>query len=348
VPDDEQQQTALPRGSASGVGSLPGTDVAWALGAVRDVLATDEHGAAGAGVPFVPELPARGPGSDLVGRAAARLVDLPVDLQPSGWRLVDRPGRDLARAAAFWRQDLDLLAEQLDGWSGPLKVQLAGPWTLAACLWLPRGERAVSDPGARRDLVGSSAEAVRLLVADLRAAVPGARLVVQLDEPSLPAVLDGGVATASGLHRVRSVPASEVGDGLGLVVAAAREVGAATLVHCCADDPPVAVLRRAAADGLSLDTSRLSIAGWESVAAGVEDGTALWAGAVPTDGSLGADEAAAALARRWRDVGLSAALLADVVVTPACGLAGSSPQAAVRLLTTSVTVQRQLRDRAAD
>ena len=47
----------------------------------------------------------------MVGRSAALLVDLPVDLQPSGWRLVDRPGRDLARARAWLAQDLDALAE---------------------------------------------------------------------------------------------------------------------------------------------------------------------------------------------------------------------------------------------
>ena len=49
-------------------------------------------------LPYLPELPARGPGADMIGRAAALLVELPVDLQPAGWRLVDRPGRDQARA----------------------------------------------------------------------------------------------------------------------------------------------------------------------------------------------------------------------------------------------------------
>jgi methionine synthase II (cobalamin-independent) len=347
--------TPLPRGSASGVGSLPGTDVAAALRVVRKVLMSPAPGDSSrpSGVPFLPELPGRGPGADLVGRAAVRLVDLPVDLQPSGWRLVDRPGHDMRRAGAFWREDLDRLAEALDGWTGPVKVQLAGPWTLAAGLWLPRGERAVSDPGARRDLVTSSAEAVGAVVVDLLAAVPGAQPVVQVDEPSLPAVLDGALPSASGLHRMRSVPASEVSDGLALVVTAAREAGAATVVHCCADDPPVALLRRAGADGLSLDTSRLTPSGWESVAAAVEDGVALWAGAVPSAGdgdieagrSVGA--AADALVRAWRDVGLALPLLADLVVTPACGLAGATPDGAVAALRAAVAVQGRLAERAA-
>jgi methionine synthase II (cobalamin-independent) len=353
VPDDDAATTALPRGTASGVGSMPGTDVAWALGVVRDVLAhpgSDDDLAAG--VPFLPELPGRGPGADLVGRAAVRLVDLPVDLQPSGWRLVERPGRDMARAAAFWREDLDRLAEVLDGWQGMLKLQLAGPWTLAATLSLPRGERAVSDPGARRDLVDSTVESVGQLLADVGAAVPAARLLLQLDEPTLPSVLDGALPTASGLHRLRSVAASDVVDGLAAVVRSAREAGAATLVHCCADDPPVAVLRRTGADGVCLDTSTLGPSGWESVAAGVEDGVALWAGAVPTPQSrLTADvvdESAARLARSWQDVGLPLAQLADLVVTPACGLAGCSPEDAVERLRACLAVQRQLVDRADD
>jgi methionine synthase II (cobalamin-independent) len=350
VADDEPLVAPLPRASASGVGSLPGTDVAAAWRVVRDTLMAPAPGDSSrpSGVPFLPELPGRGPGADLVGRAAVRLVDLPVDLQPSGWRLVERAGHDMRRAAAFWREDLDRLAESLDGWAGPVKVQLAGPWTLAAGLWLPRGERAVSDPGARRDLVASSAEAVRALVADLLAAVPGARPVVQVDEPSLPAVLDGAVPTASGLHRVRSVPAPEVSDGLALVVAAARQAGAATLVHCCADDPPVALLRRSGADGLGLDTSRLTPSGWESVAAAVEDGVALWAGALPfVADSADSARSAEALARSWRDVGLGLPQLADLVVTPACGLAGATPDGALAALRAAVAVQSRLAERAA-
>jgi methionine synthase II (cobalamin-independent) len=372
VPDDEAEVTTIPRGSASGIGSLPGTDVAWAMRVVREVLAAPaaKDDSVPAGVPFLPELPHRGPGADLVGRAAVRLVDLPVDLQPSGWRLVERPGHDMRRAEAFWREDLDRLAEALDGWTGPLKVQLAGPWTLAATLWLPRGERAVSDVGARRDLVSSSAEAVRVLAADLLAAVPGAQLVVQLDEPSLPAVLDGALPTASGLHTARSVPAQEVADGLALVVAAARGHGATTLVHCCADDPPIAVLRRSGADALSLDTRLLTPSGWESVAAAVEDGVGLWAGCVPagddstsrSDGAVDGpadvstdelsdrltERLADGLTRAWRQVGLELPLLADLVVTPACGLAGVSPARAVQILRATVAVQQRLASRAAD
>jgi hypothetical protein len=109
-------------------------------------------------VPYLPELPARGPGADLIGRAAGLLVDLPVDLQPSGWRLVDRPGVDLRRARDLLARDLDALEEVAEGYAGPLKVQVAGPWTLAATVERPRGDRVLADHGARRELAQALAE----------------------------------------------------------------------------------------------------------------------------------------------------------------------------------------------
>lgn len=328
----------LPAATATGIGSWPGSDVARALAVVRGELEQ---------LPHLPELPARGPGADIIGRAAARLVDLPVDLQPSGWRLVDHPGRDVTRAQAFWREDLDRLAHAFDGLQGPLKVQLAGPWTLAASLELVRGERALTDTGAVRDLLQSSAEAVRLLVADVARLVPGAHVVLQIDEPALPAVLDGRLPTASGYGRVRAVAGSRVREGLALVVAAGRAAGALVAVHCCAADVPVALLRESGADAVSLDVSLLGPSGWESVAAGVEAGTRLWAGVVPTTGALPPTlDLAEQVWRPWHETGLARAGLEAVVVTPTCGLAGASPGGARAAIARSVEVARELAERA--
>ncbi len=319
---------------ATGIGSWPGTDVAEALRVVVGELAD---------LPYLPELPARGPGADLVGRAAARLVDLPVDLQPSGWRLVGRPGRDQARAAAFWREDLDRMAHAFEGRTGPLKIQLAGPYTLGACLWLPRGDRALSDPGARRDLVDSTAVALAELVAEVRRLVPGASPVVQLDEPALPAVLGGRLRSASGFGVLRAVPPAEVRDGLSAVLAAARAAGASTCVHCCADDVPVGLLQQAGAGAISLDTSVLRPGDWDSLAEAIEQGVRLWAGILPTRGELpGASAAATSLARTWREVGLSPERLREVVITPSCGLVGHGPDEARATLTRAVEVARVL------
>jgi hypothetical protein len=49
--------------------------------------------------------------------------------------------------------DLDVMEEVLDGYRGPLAVQLCGPWALAATLELPRTlSVAIADPSAVADL----------------------------------------------------------------------------------------------------------------------------------------------------------------------------------------------------
>ncbi|WP_018156542.1 hypothetical protein [Demetria terragena] len=331
--------------AASGIGSWPGSSARDAVRTVADVLSE------GSGdvdqVPYLPETPARGPGADLIGRAAGLLVDLPVDLQPSGWRLTDAPGRDLRRAYGFRREDLDEAAEAFDGWQGPLKVQVAGPWTLAASVALPRGERALHDPGAARDLAGSLAEGLRRHLADVARLVPGARLIAQIDEPSLPAVLAGHLPTVSGFSRLRAVEDQVAQEALTTVLAAVPE-GVETLVHCCAPDAPVPLLRAAGAGGVSLDLALATPATWEQLAESIEAGTRLWAGLVPTDSpDLTPDTALDPLLRAWERYGLEQHHLENVVVTPACGLAGLTPQDAVRAQRLAHAVARLLAERSA-
>src|SRR5262249_21712113 len=138
-----------PHGAVTGVGSLPGADPSEATAVVFGELPDFPH---------LPELPQRGPGAELIGRGASLLVDLPVEIVPSGWALPARPGRELRRARDYLAQDLDALEERAEGYAGPLKVQAAGPWTLAAGVELATGHKAVSDAGAVRDLVASLAE----------------------------------------------------------------------------------------------------------------------------------------------------------------------------------------------
>ncbi|WP_409485222.1 methionine synthase [Arsenicicoccus dermatophilus] len=314
---------------ATGMGSWPGTDVRETQRAVRSLLADE-------GLPYLPELPDRGPGADLIGRAAALLVDLHVDLQPQGWRFVDRAGRDAERTAAWWRQDLDELAETFDGYEGELKVQVAGPLTLAGSVWLHRGERAVVDEGALRDLTGSLAEGVRNHVAEVERLVPGARVVVQLDEPSLPAILAGRLPTASGFGRIRAIDSYVGANLVGEVLRAAGEVGRRaagerhTVVHCCAKGAPLPLLRSTGAGALAVDTTVLGPKGWESLATTLEAGTDVWLGACPSAAPLpGVGAVRDTVVRRWSDLGLSASTLADVTISPSCGLAGLAPADAV-------------------
>ena len=323
---------------ASGIGSWPDTDVRQALSAVRDLLSED-------GLPYLPELPARGPGADMIGRGAGLLAELAVDLQPMGWRFVDRAGRDAHRTSALLRQDLDELAEAFDGYSGDLKVQIAGPWTLASSIWLHRGERSVVDVGATRDLIASLAEGLRVHLAELARLVPKASFVVQIDEPGLPSVLSGELPTASGFGRIRAIDPTIAAEGLRDVITAAGERH--TVVHCCASDVPLALLRDTGVKAVSLDIALLGPKSWESVAATVESGVELWAGAVPTD----ATEAKVTgvidpLVAAWHSVGLPMSDLSRVTLTPACGLAGLTPKAARSVQQLAVDAARALTETA--
>ncbi|HEX2075513.1 MAG TPA: methionine synthase [Geodermatophilus sp.] len=316
TPGEENERTAAPLtwGSASGVGSLPGTDPAEALRVVTGELPEFPH---------LPELPDRGAGADMIGRTAALLVDLSVDLVPAGWRLVPRPGVDQRRAREFLARDLDALHEVAADHAGPWKVQAAGPWTLAAGLERVRGDRAVADPGARRDLAQSLAEGLAQHVDAVSARVPGARVVVQLDEPSVPAVLQGALPTVSGFGKLPAVPAPAVQEELAALVAA---LPAPVVVHCCTNRAPLDLFRAAGAAAVSFDLGLVQ--DLDAVGAAVEAGTHLLPGVVPgTDTALPAPKATASRVQAWwRELGFPLdRLAAAVTLTPACGLAGASP-----------------------
>ena len=53
------------------------------------------------GLPFLAELPGRGPGADLTGRTAALLVELPAETTSHGWRLAG-PGVICATRSRCW------------------------------------------------------------------------------------------------------------------------------------------------------------------------------------------------------------------------------------------------------
>jgi methionine synthase II (cobalamin-independent) len=260
----------------------------------------------------------------MIGRTAALLVDLPVEIVPSGWRLTGHPGRDLRRACDFLARDLDALESAAAAHDGAVKVQAVGPLTLAATVELASGHRAVSDPGAVRDLTQSLAAGLGEHLDDLRRRLPNAAPVLQLDEPSLPAVLGGRVPTPSGYGTVRAVEAPAAEQALRDVLAVAPE--RARVLHCCAEDVPFDVLRNAGADAISLDGTRLSSSAYDALGEAVEAGTSLWLGVVSAAaGPVGFDAARDRLRSLWTQIGFSPSRLADdVVPTPTCGLAGAS------------------------
>lgn len=299
---------------------MPGEDFAEALRTVLGELPD---------LPYLPELPARGAVAAMTGRTLAVVAELGFDLQPAGWRLTDAPGIDHRRARSLLAQDLDVLEEQTQGYEGELKVQVAGPWTLAATVERPRGDRLLADFGARRELAQALAEGLRVHLADVKRRVPGARLLVQVDEPALPAVLAAQVPTASGFGRHRSVDLPRASEALGWVFDAVLASGAVPVAHCCAADVPIGLLRGAGAQAVSLDLAVLAAASYDELGTALDAGERVLLGVVDSVDPVrrGADRQVVEKVLRLLDMlGFDPEEVAPrLVLTPACGLAGATP-----------------------
>jgi methionine synthase II (cobalamin-independent) len=328
-------------GVATGLGSLPGTDVAEAQRIVLGELPD---------LPHLPELPARGPGAEMIGRGAALLAELPIEVYAGRWRLAARAGRDLRVARDYLERDLDTLTEQAFQYSGPVKIQAAGPWTLAASLDLPVGGAALRDPGAVGDLTASLAEGLRDHVAQVRARLPLATILLQLDEPSLPSVLAGRVPTESGLG---TFPPVEAATARGVLAEITEAVRAPVIVHCCAPQAPLTLFRQAGVAGVAIDVTPTSswgagdASGLDELGEIIDAGLLVFAGAVdtrsPIDRVPDAEAVTARVRGLWRQLGFpDHQLPSQVVVTPVCGLAGASPSLARAALTVCRTAASQL------
>jgi len=281
------------------------------------------------------ELPARGVGADLIGRAGALLVDIAIDTVPRGYRVVARRGAVARRATSLLGEDMDALEEawELAGLRGsgrPVKVQAPGPITLAAELELGNGHRAITDTGAVRDLAASLAEGVAAHRAEL-----GRRLdtevVVQFDEPTLPAALAGRLSGVTSLNPVHPVDESLAVE---LLDAVADRVGAEVMLHCCAADVAWNVVRRSTIGAVAVDITVLEAADLDQLGEFLESGRTVLLGAVPALEPArrpSVEQVAGAVAAVTDRLGFPRAVLAERIgVTPACGLAGATPEWARR------------------
>ena len=315
---------------ATGIGSMPGTDFAESL---RLVLGEVGDFA------YVPELPARGVHAGMIGRTLAVLEGLDADLQPDGWRIGVGEGADLRRARSLIAQDLDTAEEIAGGHEGLLKLQVTGPLTLAAAVERPRGDKMLADHGARREIAESLAEGLSTYVSDARRRFPGTDLVVQVDEPSIVAVLTGGIPTASGFSRHRSVNPPEADALLRIVAGAITDAGARPAVHSCAQDVPVGLLAGAGFTAISYD---LGLVRPNDVwAESFEKGVDLWVGVVPSTDTTDVTDKALAMriSTFFGRLGFDEDAYADrLVVTPTCGLAGASPTWARQALVSAQAV----------
>jgi hypothetical protein len=157
---------------------------------------------------------------------------------------------------------------------------------------------ALADPGAVADLAASLAEGLAAHVAEVAKRVPGTRLVVQVDEPALPAAIEGTVPTPSGLSRIRAVDEEVIRARLRTVLAAVAPPSVAppgdavpsteavpsavprhyTVVHCCGQPVPFGIIRGVGADGVSFDLSQLRRGDWDALAETAEAGLGLLVG----------------------------------------------------------------------
>lgn len=326
-------------GAATGIGSLPGTSPGEAAAMVAGELPD---------LPHLAELPARGVGADMIGRTAGLLVDIWADVVPSGWRITRRPGRDMLRARDLMAWDLDAAEEHYAGaeW---LKVQVCGPWTLAAGLELASGHRALTDLGAVRDLAESLAEGLSMHLAQVARRVPGTGLVVQIDEPGLPAVLAGSLPTASGFGTVAAIPAARVLESLTALVESVGDHP--TVAHCCHPAVPLTLLRACGFDAVAVDLTAVGeqARALDAVGELVDGGGILLAGLIATEVPARPDGPlrrwAAPVLDVWNRLGFRREDLTQrVVPTPTCGLAGADRAWALRAMRLCRELAAALRD----
>lgn len=321
--------------AATGIGSMPGGSVAEATAVVAGEVPE---------WPYLPELPARGAGADMIGRTAALLIavssDFACETVPTGWCRTGVVGPDMRRARSWLGEDLDRLEQVFGSSPGVMKVQVCGPWTWSASVEGRGGRRLLEDEGFVADLAEALTDAIRAHVADVKRRLPGRSVIVQIDEPALAAVALGSIPSPSGWGALPPVPVGRVAATLQQV---RSEVPAPTVLHSCAG-LPLAVARDAGFEAVSWDAS----GGWDQggadqVAETVESGVRLLAGLVAAP-----DEAADAVWERlqqsWGRTGLGRASLQHLSVTPTCGLAGSTPSAARRILAVCREVQRRIDD----
>jgi hypothetical protein len=171
-------------------------------------------------------------------------------------------------------------------------------------------------------------------------------VIVQVDEPALPAVLTGRVPTASGFSRHRSVDAPAASPALEWVFSAISESGATPIAHCCAADAPVSLLTGAGAAGVSVDLGVLEVAAYDDLAVLLEQRHPVLLGVVPSVGPTsppGEKQLTEQVLRFLDMLGLDAETVTEsLVITPACGLAGADSGWARRALELSTAVAANL------
>jgi methionine synthase II (cobalamin-independent) len=306
--------------AATGIGSWPGLAPRQAAEIVVGELQV---------LPHIVELPDRGVGADMVGRAGALLVDIGIDTVPRGYRIASGRNSVVRRAVSLLNEDLDALEEAwenagLRGAVRVVKVQAPGPITLAAQLELSGGHRAITDAGAVRDLAASLGEGLARHRAEVARRLD-TTVVVQFDEPLLPAALEGRLTGVTSLKPVHPVDESVA---IELIDDCIATTGTEVMVHSCAAALPWKMLQRSTVQALSVDVATLGAADLDGIGEFVESGRSVLLGVIPSTeppARPSSEEIAKAAAAVTDRLGFPRSVLREQVgVTPSCGLAGAT------------------------
>ena len=307
---------------ASGVGSHPGDDQRDFDEAVRLVLGELPD------LPYLPELPGRGAPASMTGRALAVVADLGADLQPAGWRLTGSGARRASttggrgacspRTSTGWRNRRRTTTGRSRSRSpdrGPSRRPSSGR---AATRCSP-----TTAPGAssRRHWPRGSPSTSPTYAAGCRARH---RLVVQVDEPALAAVLAAGAdrvglraaphgAPARGVGGARVGPRRDRRGGRRAVGALVRPGHAAR---------PAARRRRA---GLSVDLDQVDGRGHDALAEALDAGQTVVLGVLPATDGAGRRRRGHRAWCRWLEARRPGPGRRRAGAVPGVWLAGSSP-----------------------
>ena len=319
----------LPAGAVTGIGSLPSTDPAEASALVLRTLPD---------LPAAPQLPNRSPAESMLAQVTCCIPG--VSTNPDGTLRVDEQGLDEPPAVTgldeeAWRGTLAFL-DGVTHRRGPVKLQLAGPVTVAVGLIEAGVEVAPALSTASTAVAGTARALVR--EAGLRA--PGAPLVVFLDEPGLVAFADPAFPI-------------DLDDAVDLLSGALAALGheVVTGVHCCGATDWSLVLQ-AGPDILSLPVDLVPTLDGSAVAAFLDRGGWIAWGVVPTDRPVGerGDALWRSLKDAWADLTEGGCdpfrLRRQALFTPACGLAGHGGAQAQHILALTARLGQRLREQA--
>jgi len=336
----------LPPNATTGIGSLPHTQLELGL---RASLAMD--------IPFLPQLPVGRPSEFMIPQALEGLPGLSWDeegrcaVELAAW-LAGREAFEARLEAALSSGALESFEPSPEGcraWRPFLgevekralafaKAQLAGPFTVRSVARTSEGSLALEVPGLDAAISRLMLARALAMVKALRRA--GTTPLFFLDEPGLSAFSRSDPRHLMALGELRL-----------LVVALQRE-GALVGVHCCGNTDWASLLD-AGLDVLSLDV-RLSLDALleESgpLARFLDSGATLSLGIIPTE--LSSTYAVAELVDAV-EVSLEAALPlghsleqvgAQMLLTPACGLASRTVEDAERILEQLQVARRWLQE----